>query len=69
MSQCDQILAHLKREGSITPLEALRLYQSLRLAARVEELRAQGHAIQTQMIERKGKRFAKYVYQAQHKAA
>jgi hypothetical protein len=64
MSQTDQIFDHLKRHGTITPMLALREYGSMRLAARVEELRTRGHRIETRMIERRGKRFAEYTYYA-----
>ena len=59
MSQKLRILSHLKR-GPITPMQALNLYGVLRLAARVQELRDSGLDIRTQMVERDGKRFAKY---------
>lgn len=60
MSQTDQILAHLQREP-ITPLQALRLYGCLRLGARILDLRSEGYAISTDMIEVSGrKRVARY---------
>lgn len=49
-SQCAQIASHLKKGARLTSLDALRLYGCLRAAARVEELRRSGMAIQTQMI-------------------
>jgi hypothetical protein len=58
-TQCEQILAHLK-ERPITPLEALDLYGCFRLGARVWDLRQDGYAIESEMIERNGKRFAQY---------
>ncbi len=60
MSQCTQILVHMKHHGSITPLEALKRYNCLRLAARIDNLRNRGHNIETDIIKRKGKRYAKY---------
>ena len=45
--QNKQILDHLKRGTSITPMGALRLYGCFRLAARIYELRADGHDIVT----------------------
>lgn len=59
MSQESQLIRHLKR-GPITPLQALSRYGILRLAARINSLRGKGHKIDTQMIERDGKRYAKY---------
>ncbi len=44
MSQVDKILEHIK-ERPITPLDALNLYKCFRLAARIHELRGQGHVI------------------------
>lgn len=59
MSQTQAILKHLQR-APITPLEALRKYDCLRLAPRIYELRAAGHSIKRQMIRRNGKQFARY---------
>lgn len=60
MTQSCQILAHLKRGESITSLEALNLYGSLRLAARVSELRKQGYDIKTKFEARGPKMWAVY---------
>jgi len=60
MSQTSAILSHMKRYGSIEPLTALDKYGSLRLAARIADLRGQGHKIETVMVERDDKRFASY---------
>ena len=46
-SQNKQILDHLKRGIDITPMSALRLYGCFRLAARIHDLRADGHDIVT----------------------
>ena len=59
MSQETQILSHLKR-GPIDPMKALKLYGCFRLAARISDLRDKGYDIRTQIVERDGKRFAKY---------
>ena len=59
MSQRSAILSHLKR-GPITQLQAIKLYSCYRLAARIGELKDSGLDIRTQMVERDGKRFAKY---------
>lgn len=59
MSQKTKILKHLQRRP-LTPLEALRRFGCLRLGARIHELREQGHEIETEWVERGGKRYAKY---------
>lgn len=59
-SQCERIKAHLKRHGSITPMQALRLYGSFRLGARIYNLKKQGCKIKSHLIKRGGKRFAEY---------
>ena len=64
MTQTEQIFDHLKRNGSIDPMTALREYGCFRLAARVAELREAGHDVKTQMISRGEKRHARYVYHA-----
>ena len=60
MSQTHQILRHLKKGKSITALEALDRYGCLRLAARINDLKNDGHSISTAMVARKGKRVARY---------
>jgi biotin operon repressor len=60
MSHREEILLHLKTKQSITPLEALRKFGCFRLAARIQELREDGYNIQTNMVVKKGARFAKY---------
>jgi len=60
MTQTQAILQHL-RCGPITPWAALELYGCFRLAARVAELRQDGHAITTELVDSPdGKRFARY---------
>lgn len=59
-TQCSQILEHIQTNGSITPLEALELYGCFRLGARVWDLRHEGFDIETEIIERNGKHYAKY---------
>ena len=41
-TQAGQILEHLQKHRSITPLDALNLYGCFRLAARIHELRRHG---------------------------
>jgi len=49
--QAAQILHHLKRHGSIDPIEALERYKCYRLAARIFDLRGAGHVIVTQQSD------------------
>ena len=65
MSQSDQILAHLKKGRTITPLEALRLFGTMRLAARINELKNKGIPVTCTICKVSGKngtisRVAKY---------
>ncbi len=60
-TQTEMVLKHLKSGRTLTALEALRKYSTLRLAARVAELRGRGFAISTHMVERNGKRVGRYV--------
>ena len=60
MSQCSDILNHLKH-GPITAVEALNSYGCFRLAARIKDLREDGHEIETQdLILPNGKTIAQY---------
>lgn len=61
-TQCALILRHLKKGLTITPMEALKYFDCLRLAPRILELRRAGHQIDRQMIHNpfSGKRYAEY---------
>lgn len=60
-SQKSQVLSHLKHYGSLTPLRALGVYGIYRLAARIHELKQEGHNIETLMhTDPKGKPYAEY---------
>lgn len=62
MRQADAILAHLKRTGPITAIDALNKYGVFRLAARNRELRERGEKITTHRVKtRGGKTIARYV--------
>ena len=63
MTQCEQILAHL-RKSSLTPIDALNNYGVFRLAARVAELRAAGHDVVTIRESQGEKTFARYQLRA-----
>lgn len=51
MSQNSHILAYLEQGNRITDLEALNLFQCRRLAARIHNLRAEGHDIKDEWLE------------------
>jgi len=59
MTQNKRILRHLQAGHSISPLEALMQFGSLRLGARIFELRHQGHNISMKLSDGK-KKFAIY---------
>jgi hypothetical protein len=58
-SQKELIRRHLIRQP-ISPLEALEDYGCFRLAARIAELREDGHNIETVQTRQGGKTFATY---------
>lgn len=64
MNQDKMILNHLKSGKSLTALEALRLFNCLRLAARIEEIKEQGYPVKTEIVSANGKRYAKYILKA-----
>jgi hypothetical protein len=60
-TQRGSILIYLKAGNAITDIEALRLFQCRRLAARILELKRMGHQIQSRIITlMSGKRVAEY---------
>jgi len=59
-TQNDAILHYLKCGRKLTPLAALRLFGTMRLAARVWELRRDGHQIIADSMYVNGKRFRCY---------
>jgi len=61
VSQTEQIRRHILKHNSITPLEALRKYGCMRLAARIRDLRKDGFSVQTAIVTRGDRRYAKYV--------
>jgi hypothetical protein len=61
MSQCNDILAHMKAGNPITAMDALSSYGCFRLAARIKDLREQGYEIETKNLELpNGKTVAQY---------
>jgi len=65
MSQAEQIKAYLKGGGSLTPMEALRMFSTFRLAARIGELRKEGNPIGMRRKREGGKEFAEYYWVVQ----
>jgi hypothetical protein len=60
-SQAKKILAYLKAGNRITPIEALEKFGSFRLGARIADLRADGHEIQSEFVTTpNGKRVKSY---------
>lgn len=60
MNQTNEILEHLKRGLSITPLEALQKYGCMRLGARIWDLHKEGYDIRCELVNDNGKRYARY---------
>jgi len=61
MTQCEQILRHLREEGSITQREAAQRYGIYRLAARIYDLRRDGHDIEKELESGEGRtQYARY---------
>jgi hypothetical protein len=50
MKQTERVLRHLQDYGSITPMDAIRDYGIMRLAARICDLREQGYSIKTKKV-------------------
>ena len=62
-TQNKQIKAHLDEGKTLSPMEALKKFDSWRLSARIFDLKELGMNISTEMIKDKftGKRYAKYM--------
>lgn len=61
MTQTQKILGHLKTGRSVMPLMALQRWGCFRLAARIKDLKREGHRIETHRVERAGKHYAAYL--------
>lgn len=59
MSQTQAILRALQKRP-VTQIDALKLCGCFRLAARIADLRREGHIILTVPVTKNGKRFASY---------
>ena len=53
-TQTDKVLLHLEKRGSLTPLQAMDQYGIMRLAARIAELRREGHDIASEPFRTPG---------------
>ena len=60
MSQNDRILDWLQKGKTLTPLEALNRFDCFRLAARINDLRAEGYPIHSEIVRYKDSRYARY---------
>ena len=61
-SQNESILKHLQKGKKLTPLDALKMFGSLRLGVRIYDLKQQGHNIVSKFVSRNGKTFSEYSY-------
>ena len=60
-SQNSRILRHLEAGGTLTPYDALTKFGTLRLAARIKNLKDMGYRIHADMVSfRNGKKCAVY---------
>ncbi len=65
-TQTDDLLAYLRRYGSITPIDALRELGIFRLAARVNDLQEHGYVIPRHMVTgtaKNGRRYSVMCYE------
>lgn len=49
VSQCNKILQHMREIGGISPMDAIKYYGCMRLAARIADLRKRGYSIHSEM--------------------
>lgn len=59
-TQSDRIIDYLATGKPLTPMVALRRFGTLRLGARIYELKEQGHRIAARLVKRGGARVAEY---------
>lgn len=50
LKQTERILQYMKRNGAITPLDALREIGCMRLASRISDLRHEGYQIRSDLV-------------------
>ena len=58
--QHEKVIAHIKRYGKITSMDAFRKYSITRLSAVIFDLRHSGYNIVTDMVTKKGTTYAEY---------
>jgi hypothetical protein len=59
--QRDRILAYMRKGRTLTPIEALEKFGTLRLSGRILELRQEGYQIKSRLVDIGGKRVARYL--------
>lgn len=65
-----KILKHLRHRRSISPLEALSTYGTMRLAAQIFDLREAGFDIDTvEKVDEEGTKYVRYYLREEHLAA
>lgn len=62
LTQCEMILSHIQKHGSITDMEAYQLYGICRLSGRIFDLRQAGHMIKTEFVKGKNRYGKKIQY-------
>lgn len=50
MTQCERIMTHMDKYGSITAMDAMYLYGIMRLASRMSELKEEGYQFYTETV-------------------
>lgn len=60
MAQTEDVLRYIQQNGSINPAQAFYELGVYRLGARIFDLRAEGHNIETEIRRKEGKRWAVY---------
>ena len=68
MTQTQKIIEYMKKYGSITPLDALREFGCMRLAARINDIERQGISIDRE-IEHSTNRDGDKVHYARYRLA
>lgn len=58
-TQQKQVIAFMRRRGSITAMDAVR-FGCLRLAARISDMKADGYRVISKLETKKGKTYARY---------
>ena len=60
IKQTEKVLAHIKKYGSITSMDAFEYYKITRLSGRIKDLRDSGVNIVTDMETKNGSTYARY---------